>query len=78
MLRSLGIKTVVVAGASVNVGVLGTCIEAVNYGYQAVVASDAVAGYPRDYSDAVLEHTMPYIATLQRVDDLVTRWAGNA
>jgi nicotinamidase-related amidase len=74
LLRNLGIRTVVVAGVSVNVGVVGTCIEAVNFGYQVVVATDAVAGYPADYGDAVLANTIAFLGTLVTTDDVVTRW----
>ncbi len=36
-LRSLGVDTVVATGVSVNLGVLGLAIEAVNLGYRVVV-----------------------------------------
>src|SRR5262249_29207474 len=36
ILRNLGVRTVVATGVSVNVGVLGMTIEAVNAGYQVV------------------------------------------
>ena len=51
-------------GVSVNLGVLGLAIEAVNLGYQVVVPRDAVAGLPQDYADAVLDNTFPLISTL--------------
>ncbi len=37
-LRNLGVQTVVATGVSVNLAILGLCIEAVNLGYQVVVA----------------------------------------
>ena len=40
----------VVTGVSVNLGVFGLCIEAVNLGYQAALVTDAVAGLPADYA----------------------------
>ena len=45
-LRNLGVRTVVATGVSVNLGVLGLAIEAVNLGYRVVVPRDTVAGHP--------------------------------
>jgi nicotinamidase-related amidase len=73
-LRSLGVGTVVATGVSVNLGVLGLAIEAVNLGYQVVVPRDAVAGLPRSYADAVLDNTFPLISTLTTVDELIGAW----
>jgi len=74
-LRNLGVTTVVATGVSLNLGVLGLAIEAVNRGYQVVVPRDAVAGIPESYADAVLEHTFPLITTLTTVDAVVAAWA---
>ena len=76
LLRNLGVTTVVVAGVSVNIGVVGTCIEAVNLGYQVAVARDAVAGAPPEYADAMLDNTIALLATMQTTDQLVARWDG--
>ena len=73
-LRNMGVSTVVVTGVSVNLGVLGLAIEAVNLGYQVVVPRDAVAGIPEAYADAVLDNTFPLIATLTTVDAVVGAW----
>jgi nicotinamidase-related amidase len=73
-LRSLRIGTVVATGVSVNLGVLGLAIEAVNLGYQIVVPRDAVAGLPASYADALLDHTFPLISTLTTVDDVIRAW----
>jgi nicotinamidase-related amidase len=75
-LRNLGVRTLVATGVSVNLGVLGLAIEAVNLGYQVVVVRDAVAGLPQQYADAVLENTFPLISTLTTVDELVASWNG--
>ena len=76
-LRSLGVETVVATGVSVNLGVLGMAIEAVNLGYRVVVPRDTVAGFPVEYADAVLDNTFPLVATLTTVDDLLTAWAAS-
>jgi nicotinamidase-related amidase len=73
-LRNLGVRTVVATGVSVNLGILGLAIEAVNLGYQVVVVRDAVAGLPPDYAAAVLAHTLPMISTLVTVDELLEVW----
>jgi nicotinamidase-related amidase len=73
-LRNLGVETVVATGVSVNLGVLGLAIEAVNLGYRVVVPRDTVAGIPESYAADLLEHTYPLIATLTTVDDLVRAW----
>jgi nicotinamidase-related amidase len=74
LLRSLGIRTVVATGVSVNLGVLGLAIEAVNLGYQVVVPRDAVAGLPASYADALLDQTFPLISTLTTVDEVINAW----
>lgn len=74
-LRNLGVRTVVATGVSVNLGVLGLAIEAVNLGYQVVVVRDAVAGLPQEYADAVLDNTFPLISTLTTADELVDLWS---
>jgi nicotinamidase-related amidase len=73
-LRNLGVRTVVATGVSVNLGVLGLAIEAVNLGYRVVVPRDTVAGIPADYADAVLDNTFPLITTVTTADELVEAW----
>ncbi len=73
-LRSLGVRTVVATGVSVNLGLLGLAIEAVNLGYRVVVPRDAVAGVPEGYADAVLTNTFPLIATVTTVEALLDCW----
>ena len=74
LLRNLGVRTVVATGVSVNVGVLGMTIEAVNSGYQVVVPRQAVAGTPDEYVEAVFTHTLRLLATVTSVDDVVAMW----
>jgi nicotinamidase-related amidase len=70
MLEHLGVRVLIVSGVSVNLGVLGLCIEAVNLGYQVVVATDAVAGVPADYGDLVLQTSVSLVASLHTVDEI--------
>lgn len=62
-LRSLDVTRVVAVGVSLNLGVQGLAIEAVNLGYRVTVVTDAVAGIPDDYAQAVLDHTIGLLAT---------------
>lgn len=75
LLRSLGVRTVVLVGVSLNIAILGTTIEAVNRGYQVVVPADAVTGTPREYGAAVLENTLRLLATIVRADDVVAAFS---
>jgi biuret amidohydrolase len=75
LLRNLGVRTVVATGVSVNVGILGLVIEAVNAGYQVVIPREAVAGTPEEYVAAVMDHTLRLLATLAPVDRVVGVWS---
>lgn len=73
-LRSLGVRTVVATGVSLNLGIPGLCLEAVNLGYRAVAATDAMAGVPADYADAVLANTISLLATCVASRTLENLW----
>lgn len=75
ILRNLGVRTVVATGVSVNIGILGLVIEAVNAGYQVVIPTEAVTGTPDEYVAAVMEHTLRLLATLAPVDRVVGVWS---
>jgi nicotinamidase-related amidase len=77
-LRNLGVSTVVATGVSLNIGVLGMVIEAVNLGYQVVVPTDCVAGVPDDYAEAVLANSVAFLATRTTADRLLEVWAAGA
>lgn len=70
-LRSLGVRTIVAMGVSLNIGVPGLCVEAVDLGYDVVVVTDAVAGLPLAYGDDVLRHTVAMYARLATSDEVV-------
>jgi nicotinamidase-related amidase len=73
-LRNLGVRTLVVTGVSVNVGITGLTIEAVNYGYQVVIPRDAVTGTPDAYVDSVFEHTLRLLATPTSAAQVLDVW----
>ena len=64
LLRNLGVETIVLLGVSLNIAILGSAIEAVNCGYQVVVPHDGTAATPPSYGQAVLEHSLPMVATI--------------
>lgn len=73
-LRSLDTSTVVVAGVSLNLGIPGLCLEAVNLGYRVVVVTDAVAGFPAAYAAAVMSNTIGLLAARASSGDLIGAW----
>lgn len=75
VLRNLGVRTIVVAGVSVNVAVTNLVMDAVNRGYRVVLARDAVAGVPEDYAESVVEHTLSLLATVVTVADIAGAWS---
>jgi nicotinamidase-related amidase len=76
LLRNMQVHTLVVAGVSVNVGIPGLVIEAVNLGYEVVIARDAVTGVGSEYVEDVFANTLRLIASLATVDEIVTAWGG--
>lgn len=74
VLRNLGVKTVVACGVSVNIGITGLTIEAVNCGYQVVLLRDGVAGTPDTYVDAVFENTLRLLATITTTQEVIGAW----
>lgn len=73
-LRSLGVSAVVAAGVSLNLGIPGLALEAVNLGYRVTVATDAVAGIPESYAQAVLKNTISLLATKATTASLIEQW----
>jgi nicotinamidase-related amidase len=75
ILRNLGVSTIVGVGVSLNVAIPNLVMDAVNAAYRVVVPRDAVAGFPTDYGDAVIEYTLSLLATITTADDLLRAWA---
>ena len=74
-LRAAGITTVVAVGVSLNIGIFGLAIEAINRGYRVVVPSDCVVGFPADYGRAVLRNSLSQIALLPTAADVIELWS---
>ena len=75
LLRNLGVSTIVGVGVSVNVAIQNLSFDAVNSGYQMVVPTDAVAGFPAEYVEAVFANTLGAIATLPTSAEILAAWA---
>jgi nicotinamidase-related amidase len=75
VLRNLGVSTVVVCGVSVNIAITNLVMDAVNAGYQVVLARDAVCGVPTSYADAVIDNTLSLLATVMTTDQITAHWA---
>ena len=74
VLRNLGARTIVGVGVSVNIAITNFVMDAVNHGYQFVLATDAVAGVPTDYADAVIDNTCRCWPRSPTTDAVVTAW----
>lgn len=75
ILRNLGVTTVVAVGNSINIGILGLALVAVDLGYQVVVPRDAVVGVPVEYGETVLDNTIALLATVTTTAELVATWS---
>lgn len=75
LLRSLDVRHIAVAGVSLNVGIPGLVIGAVDRGFEVTVVTDAVAGVPTDYGDAVLRHSLSALARLSPVASVIDSWS---
>ena len=73
-LRNLGVRTVVATGTSVNLGITGMVLEAVNLGYQVLLPTDCVTGVPTSYADDVVQHSLSLLATRTTAAELAAVW----
>ena len=74
MLRHSGVRTIVGVGVSVNIGMTNFAFDAVNLGYQFVMPTDAVAGVPPEYAQAVIANTLALVATLTTTEAVLAAW----
>lgn len=74
VLRSLGIATIVPVGVSVNEALLGTCLTAADLGYRIVLPTDAIAGVPGEYADAVVAGTLSFLSSPCTAADVIAAW----
>jgi nicotinamidase-related amidase len=74
ILRNLGVRTVVAMGVSVNLGVFGMVMTALDLGYQVVLVRDAVAGVPVEYAQSVIDNSLTLISTVVTSNELLAAW----
>ncbi|MFM2071493.1 MAG: putative isochorismatase domain [Actinomycetota bacterium] len=74
-LRNLGVTSVVLTGASANIAVTGTAIEAMNLGYQVIVVSDCIAGDPPEYVEQLLRYTLRNVAFVAPAQRILDHWS---
>jgi biuret amidohydrolase len=75
ILRTLGVRTVVPLGVSLNIAVTGTTIEAVNRGYQVVLPADGVVGTPPEYAEQMIRNSLRMLATVTTCDAIASALA---
>ena len=63
-------------GVSVNLGITGLCLSALDKGYQVVLVRDGVAGVPNSYADLVIDNSLSLISTVTTADELCSIWGG--
>jgi len=73
-LRNLGVRTIVATGVSINLGVFGLCLEAVNLGYRVILPRDCTAGFPADYAEAVIRHSLAQLCTITTSAEVAAAW----
>jgi nicotinamidase-related amidase len=74
-LRNLGVKTIIATGVSINLGVFGLCLEAVNLGYRVILPRDCTAGFPAEYAEAVIRHSLAQLCTITTSAEVAAAWA---
>jgi nicotinamidase-related amidase len=75
ILRNIGVTTVIAVGVSVNLGIFGMALSALDLGYQVVLVRDAVAGVPYEYAQAVIDNSLSLISTVVTASELRTVFA---
>ena len=75
VLQGIGVKTVVLAGVSLNLALPYTAGHLTQAGFRLVVPRDAVGGTPRQYAEQVLTHTIAVLGRLTTIDELIASWS---
>jgi biuret amidohydrolase len=74
LLRNEGIDTLIITGVSLSFAVTSLTMDAVNRAYQVIVPRDGAAGFPAEYAEQVLEHTMSMLATVATSAEIIAAW----
>jgi nicotinamidase-related amidase len=74
VLRGRGVRTLVLAGVSLNVALVLSAGEAAHEGFEVVVARDAVTATPVEYGEQMLRYTFKMLGRVLTVDELAAAW----
>jgi nicotinamidase-related amidase len=74
LMRNIGMKTLVLAGISTNIALPVAAAEATDEDFDVIIPSDAVIGTPEEHKESMLRYTLPFIAAIRTVDELLTEW----
>ena len=77
-LRDLEIRTVIPVGVSLNIGLIGTTIEAVNHGYRVVFPEDCAAGDPPEYGEQVVRYAIRNLAYVTSSAQIAEAWSARS
>ena len=70
-LRNLGVSTIVLCGVSTNIALFAGSVGAIDRGYFVVLPEDATAGAAPDLHEWMITNTLPLVATISSVDDVI-------
>jgi len=74
VLKGWDVRTIVLAGVSLNLAITHTAGHVTQAGFDLVVPRDAVGGTPQDYAKQVLDNTIAVLGRLTTVDQLIGEW----
>jgi nicotinamidase-related amidase len=74
VLRARGVRTLVLAGVSLNVALVLSAGEATHEGFEVMVVRDAVTATPAEYGEQMLRHTFRLLGRVLTVDELAAAW----
>jgi nicotinamidase-related amidase len=77
VLKGWDVRTIVLAGVSLNLAITHTAGHVTQAGFDLVVPRDAVGGTPQDYAKQVLDNTIGVLGRLTTVDQLIGEWTAN-
>ena len=77
VLKGWDVRTIVLAGVSLNLAITHTAGHVTQAGFDLVVPRDAVGGTPQDYAIQVLDNTIAVLGRLTTVDQLIGEWAAD-
>lgn len=77
VLKGLGVRTVVLAGVSLNLALPTTAGHITQTGFHLIVPRDAVAGTPIEYGNQVLDNTIAVLGRITTIDELIAEWSAS-